>query len=290
MPELSTDCEIVWARVKLLGRKTLYVCCYYRPDDGDEVILVRLGESLDRAARIPNAYIMMGGDCNFPSWDWPIMTLKPKPVYTRLHKDFIDMMHDHGLEQLVMEPTRLDNTLDLLLTNCPHLVPRVEVIPGLSDHNIPYCEFAITAARSRQVPRLIPLYSKADWKSIKSVMIDLHLAMVSDQRNLTTEELWLRFKDAFADAIKSHIPHKEARTKTSKPWITPDIRKLVKRRDRVYKKMKKQGTEELRKESQHLRRLIQRKIRHSYWEYIDKAITGDPEAAKGSHSLFFKSS
>ena len=36
----------------------------------------------------------------------------------------IDIMNDHGLEQLVHLPTRETNTLDLLLTSLPGLLPR----------------------------------------------------------------------------------------------------------------------------------------------------------------------
>ncbi|KAI8495881.1 hypothetical protein Bbelb_262970 [Branchiostoma belcheri] len=40
VPELHVDgCEVIWVRVKLQGRKSLYVCAYYRPDVSDRVSL-----------------------------------------------------------------------------------------------------------------------------------------------------------------------------------------------------------------------------------------------------------
>lgn len=173
------------------------------------------------------------------------------------------------LEQLVLEPTRINNTLDLLLTNCPHLTPRIKVIPGLSDHCIPYCEFNITPTKKRQVPRLIPLYSKADWNSMRTELRALHGRLEQEKDNLSTEELWAQFRDTLTQAADTFIPQKTVKSKSSKPWITKDIRKLVKRRDRVYKAMKKLGTEELKHESRRLRALIQFKIRCSYWDYVD---------------------
>ena len=48
-----------------------------------------------------------------------------------------------SVEQMVTEPTRQGNALDLILTNIPQLVPRMEITPGLSDHDIVYAEFSI---------------------------------------------------------------------------------------------------------------------------------------------------
>ena len=277
VPELSTDCEIVWAAVRLTGRKTLYLCSYYRPHASDEMGLIKLEESLDRASSISDAYFVIGGDFNLPDWDWKEMSLKPEPCYPRLHKQFVDCTYDHNLEQMVLEPTRGENTLDLILTNYPQMVPRVEVIPGLSDHSIVYCEFAIHPVRSQQVPRSIPLYDKADWQEMKAAMLSLYQELEKENGSLTTDELWVKFRDGLNDAVKTFVPHKAARLKTRKPWISSEIRKMMKRRDRVYKRMKKSGSEELKKELQLLRRTIQRMTRRSYWQYIEKLVIPEEE-------------
>jgi hypothetical protein len=144
VPDLEVDdCELIWAKVKLRGRRTLYLGAYYRPDVADEPSLRKFEVSIQRATQLRNAHLLIGGDFNFSGWDWPTSTLKPRSPSPRLHQDFMNIVNDHGLEQLVQEPTREDNTLDLFLTNCPQLVLRVEVVPGLSDHDIPYCEFNV---------------------------------------------------------------------------------------------------------------------------------------------------
>ena len=288
VPELSTDCEIIWVGIKLLGRKTLYLCSYYRPKTADEPSLQKLGESLERATQIPNASILLGGDFNFPGWDWETLTLKAGTKCIELHNKFRDMLHDHNMHQLVLEPTRTDkkkgtsNTLDLLITNNPHLVPRVEVIPGLSDHDIPYCEFAINPPRIKQAPRLIPLYDKADLNAMKKDMTDLHTELNRNKDNLTTEEIWSRFKDTLTASAETNIPQKKARTKTSKPWITSEIRKISKRHERVYKKKKKLSLPELEKEQKELRRQKQRMVRRSYWNYVNRTLTKDNETSDES--------
>ena len=101
------------------------------------------------------------------------MVLKPNPTFPRLHHAFADTLCNFGLVQLVEELTRQENTLDLIVTNNPQLIPRVEVLPGLSDHDAVFCEVYIHPQIRKQVPRLIPLYSKADWQGLKFALIEV---------------------------------------------------------------------------------------------------------------------
>ena len=48
----------------------------------------------------------------------------------------VDIMNDHGLEQLVKFPTREENTLDLILTSLPGQFQEVHSPDKLSDHDI----------------------------------------------------------------------------------------------------------------------------------------------------------
>ena len=58
----------------------------------------------------------------------------------------MDILDDYSLVQIVTEPTRHDNVLDLILTSNPTLVSKVECLPGLSDHDIVLAEVAIKPA------------------------------------------------------------------------------------------------------------------------------------------------
>ena len=48
----------------------------------------------------------------------------------------IDIMNDHGLEQLVHFPTREKNTLDLILTSLPGQFQEIHSPDKLSDHDV----------------------------------------------------------------------------------------------------------------------------------------------------------
>ena len=80
----------------------------------------------------------------------------------------IGMTNDFGLEQVVREPTRIDNILDLLFTSNPTLVERSYVVPGISDHDgIPIVTISCKPRIIKQVPRKIYMYHKTDLHALK---------------------------------------------------------------------------------------------------------------------------
>ena len=141
VPELDTDCEIIWTSLKLIGNGTVYLCSFYRHHVSDEMSINNLEISLTRACAIRNATIVIGGDFNFPGWNWKTKSLKSRTAYPTLHTRFTEVLDNSSLVQLVEEPTRQNNTLDLLITNQPSKVLRVDVVPGISDHDIVSAEF-----------------------------------------------------------------------------------------------------------------------------------------------------
>ena len=60
---------------------------------------------------------------------------KPVGVAPGLSKQLIEIANAFGLEQVVREPTRINNILDLCFTSNPRLVERSSVVPGISDHD-----------------------------------------------------------------------------------------------------------------------------------------------------------
>ncbi|KAK6188800.1 hypothetical protein SNE40_004902 [Patella caerulea] len=273
VPELQTDCEIIWTRINFVGRKDLYVCSYYTPKTSDEHSLSQLEESLHRASNIQNSFLIVGGDFNLPGWDWKRKILKPNTQHPNLHYKLTDILDDHGLVQLVEEPTRNNNILDLMLTNLPSKVQRVEVIPGIADHDIVFTELDLSPVIHRQTPRQIPLYRKAKWDNMRTDMKEIQNTteeMTSSHTSIN--EIWDTFQVALEKSSSLNIPSKTAKRKDGSPWITDEIRKLIKKRDRLYKKKKKSADKGHIEKFKTIKHLIQKKQRHAYWNYIEDII------------------
>ena len=288
MPELETDCEIVWIRLKASKSIDTFICAYYRPHTSDIDSYDKFETSVTRACGKENSKLIIAGDLNFPDWNWSDMTLK-KSNYPTLHRKFQDFLHDRGLDQLVQEPTRNENTLDLVMTNSPHLVPRIETIPGISDHDIVYFEYNMSQLKNTQKPRPISIYKKANWQNMKQSFMQESLEIKKlFTQNADPEEMWQHFKKTYDDTVKEHIPTKILKKKISHPWISIELKKLMKKRDRKYRKLKKCKTKTLDDEVKSLKREIRKKIRREHWDHVHSLfITKEDEAPSEREKRLF---
>ena len=76
-------------------------------------------------------------------------------------------MQEHGLEQIVSQPARQHNTLDLFFLNYPSTEYTIDILPGLAYHDIVCVDIEMGFEISKQIPREIYLYHRADWGSKK---------------------------------------------------------------------------------------------------------------------------
>ena len=269
------DCEIIWIKIKVKGSRDLLIASYYRPETGDSPSLEALEETL-KAASSTNCAIFLGGYFNFPGFDWESGSIKRNAPYPTLHQNFLDSLSDHGLEQLVHKPTREGNTLDLLLTNSPSLVPRVEIVPGISDHAIVFAEVQTQPARVNQSERLVPCYRKADWTGLRTEAQTLSNSTSACDSPPDVEEIWLQFRDNVKAMLNKFIPHVKIKRKKNVPWISGDTLRLIRKRDRIHRKWKRTGRQDLKEAFKKLKSTVQRLLRREYWQYISSFFTDSP--------------
>ena len=62
IPELQTDCEVVWAEINIAGTKKITVGTYYRPPSDDGTSLEQLSLSLNRISNTTSSNVWLGGD------------------------------------------------------------------------------------------------------------------------------------------------------------------------------------------------------------------------------------
>ena len=92
-------------KMEIAGCKHLYICSYYKPQEGDGDNQDQFEESLGQLG-IVNSHVLIAGDMNFPGYDWASNCLKPNCNYPSLTYQFADLLDDLGLTQLVTTPTR----------------------------------------------------------------------------------------------------------------------------------------------------------------------------------------
>ena len=155
IPELLNDAKMVWAKVCIIGCKDLYISAYYRPHIDDNLSLELLDSALYKLNVLnKNAIIWISGDFNAANITWETKSVRERSLYPLLHEKLLDILMDHALSQLVHSPTRLNDILDLFITNLPALTKSVDVIPGISDHDIVLINSLVRSPILKQEPNL----------------------------------------------------------------------------------------------------------------------------------------
>ena len=99
-----------------------------------------------------------------------------------------------------------------------------------------------------------------------------------DCNGKTVEALWLSFTSTLEKFVNECVPTKLIRGKASLPWITQEIKSLIRKHDKLYVSYKKSGDLDKKKSFQALRQLIKRKIKDSYHVYLENLLgLGDGE-------------
>ena len=88
----------------------------------------------------------------------------------------IDVMNDHGLEQLVHFPTREKNTLDLILTSLPGQFEEIHSQDKLSDPDVISGTLKIhipppPQKKKKKPRRKVFLYQKGNFESMRKIII-----------------------------------------------------------------------------------------------------------------------
>ena len=184
---------------------------------------------------------------------------------------------------MVDKPTRTtsntSSVLDLFLTNLPDMVNRMEIIPGISDHDIPFLDISTRVRLNKKTPRKIHLYHKGNTEGLTASLSNFSEGFCeryASQESWDVEAMWISFKEAVLHAIDTHIPTKQITSKKqSLPWITQGIKKAIRKRDRLFKRAQKNNSAKDRELYTSQRAAVQAMIRKSYWNHMESTIVGE---------------
>ena len=159
------------------------------------------------------------------------------------------------------------------LTNLTEQVNRVKVIPGISDHEVVYLELAVMPSYRKQHQRKVWLYNKADWTAMVK-----HLQPIMDrleQAYTSPDELWLSIKEHVTEAMDIFIPRQLTKRKDSRPWISKQLHKLIKKKKSLYRKCKRKGSTKHEKRYNAYRHIVQKMLRKQHAAYVNRLFTDE---------------
>ncbi|XP_072044150.1 uncharacterized protein [Amphiura filiformis] len=265
---LDTQSEIVWCKIEIAGTKPLHIGSFYRPTDNKAEPIQQLNISLSKITQngtLPN--VILGGDFNCPDVEWITNTIKPNPQYGyKVNRALLDTVEEHGLIQQVKEPTRLNNILDLLLTTNPDLVEQVDVCPGMSDHRIVIAVINVKAKRITKPPRKVFVYTKMNKEGFKNDALAFQKVILTSNERSTSEN-WSHFTNEIGGMVEKHVPQKNIRERWDVPWLSPEIKRLIRKKQRVYNAFKKYKSDVLWEHFRKIRKTVHREMTKSKNDY-----------------------
>ena len=225
----NTSHEVVFVDLQINNVNLRIICAYRSPsqtsNENQDFI-----NFLNSHLEVCSSFILVG-DFNYPGIDWNNLYANNTPEQL-----FIDFVNSNCLYQLISQPTRDNNVLDLCLCTDFDMVKNVIVHStfSTSDHSYITCELAVV--RNTEPTKTVLNYDRADWDSIRTY---LHRVNWNDMlTNCDCIEMWNRFKNKINECIRRYVPKKQVFSCKKAPWSSNSIRRLVKRKDRMWSAFK----------------------------------------------------
>ena len=269
-PQIVTDCEIEWVKIYLKGRPELHIGCFYMPHR-NSAALEQLDLSLANLNKSKFRHIILCGDFNCPAVDWEKSSVKDEADQPSIQQELLDLTIRHGLTQVVDQPTRKTNILDLCFTTNSSLITSTSVVPGISDHDIVVIDSVIKPQYQHFKKRKMLIYNKANWPNLKGKCKEI-------SSNITTlynadnddDSLFECFSTSLDTAIDVNIPSKYVTNRNNYPWMNNDLKKMIRVKNRLRKQAK--ATKNWDNYYQHQKE-CKLAFRKAELEYINNSIT-----------------
>ena len=256
--------ESVWAEIKNKKSKNIVVGCIYRHPKSLKSDISEFNKYLDATLSKlvkEKKEIYLCGDFN-------IDLLRMNDFET--HLEFYTLLNSHGLLPFIVQPSRVvTNQVPSLIdnifsTNISDAVSSGNIYLTLSEH---FSQFAsvnrspIDIKKMTMYGRNLRNFSENSFRDDVSIQ---QWRQDTNDPNLLTYDL-VRKLDGCAER---HAPTQKLTPKeiklTLKPWITPDIQNLIKLRDRLFERKKRQP------ENDHVREVYNR-VRNRVSRQLEKS-------------------
>jgi hypothetical protein len=99
--------------------------------------------------------------------------------------------------------------------------------------------------------------------------------------------MWNVFKETITQSAVKHIPQKRTKVNDSRPWINTEIRKNLRKLQRLYKQKKKTGDQNTKEKYKQLKHHTQKITRQSHWKYIENIVTPKEEEPHSGMKTFW---
>jgi hypothetical protein len=264
----NVEAETIWARIVQHDGSSILVGAYYRTPSDRTTCTIEVLDSVlnDFDERSP---IILGGDFNAGDIDWEHNSVAAGSDRKALCEKLIEVLENHDLEQLQREPTRNNAVLDLYCTNRPNLVKCISTVPGISDHDIVVVDSDIKAQINKKPKRQVHQWSKANWDLLREDSLKFQESFLKDYQNHDIDTNYNKFCKHVEDITKQHVPTKPSSSSKKIPWLTPHLKRLTRKKQRLYNRAKKSHKDLHWAQYKSLKSALTKALRKARWDYIN---------------------
>ena len=236
-PEQVTDLQLngcpesVWVSFKHESSTVTLTGVIYRPPNStaseDDSILA----SINRAAELGHANILIMGDFNLPAIDF-VMHNAAGPADS-MQVRFLELCTELGLVEHVKAPTRwssegLPSRLDYVLTNDPLLVDKIEVLDPLGKSDHATIMFTFLVCTTKKIDPLLTgrNFYRVDYEVFNSALAAL--PWTEDIGGTSVDDLWHELLTNVDSTIQALVPRRKVKTQSGKrTWLRSRTKKLI---------------------------------------------------------------
>ena len=263
--DLDLSCEVLWIELIVShGDSVVLFGVFYRPPSSDISVLQQLCHSL-HALTSANSNIILCGDFNVPNINWTNLS----PTFSSPAAVLLcDLVVDNFLSQLVYTPTHGKNILDLVLTNCQHILSQIEVVDNLpgTDHDAVHFIISVDTVKSRSCQHYLYNYKRANFEYFESLLSRVPWNTIDFESDIETS--WAMWKDLFFSVIDLTIPKTKWKQRKVKYWFGSDTISLIHQKRKLYRIMKHRCTDANVKKYKHISNLVRRKTRADAKQHV----------------------
>ena len=218
--EKEAECEeAVWCNI-VTGNSTLTVGLMYRSPN----IRIEENEKIHNAIKeVSKRDCIIMGDFNHGHIQWTSLQSTG-----REDQEFLNLVQDSFLSQHVLEATRGENVLDIVLSSQKEFVDNVKICEplGCCDHN--QIHF-IKGERNRKI-RYRKNLAKIDWNNTL--------------KNKTATECWNILKSEIDCVVDKFVPLKKQGKRSKKKHLSKEAIRKIKYKQMMWKRYRHTGSEE----------------------------------------------
>ena len=255
--------ETIWVEVDNKNNKNFLFCCTYRHPGTDIETLVSHFRLI--LPKLINKQVFIMGDFNINLLNYCSHT----PT-----SDFVNTFFSNNFLPCITHPTRVSNNSSTVIDNIFTNVMDTKITGGnilthISDHFPQFLIVDNTNISYKELEILKSDYSSFNEKNFLNDFIKMDLNYIYNATDV--DYAYNKFLDDVTSLVEKHVPtriytKKELKLK-SKPWINRRIQKMMRIRDQLLRKMKKNRCEDTIKLYKSFRNRVVNELKESRLSY-----------------------